>query len=262
MSYVIIMGAGAAPGVPSLCKGWGDCDPNNKYNVRHRSGTYYDFNGTEIIIDTSPDLRSQLLDYNIRKLDAVLYTHAHADHLHGIDDLREVNRIGCCNINFYTTKLVLDEIKERFGYLLSNPDEVKNVIKCASLVANEVECGKAFYVNDVKIVPVELGGHNAQSFGYVFNDGEIVHIADFKYLPENTLNYLKSLKIKTMIAPLTTPKGETYHVSLDELMEYIKSIAPEKVVLNHMASECDYNKINEITPDNVVPAFEGMKIEL
>ena len=262
MSYVIIMGAGAAPGVPSLCKGWGDCDPNNKYNVRHRSGTYYDFNGTEIIIDTSPDLRSQLLDYNIRKLDAVLYTHAHADHLHGIDDLREVNRIGCCNINLYTTKPVLREIKKRFGYLLSSSDKVKNVIKCPSLVANEVKCEKAFYVNDVKIVPIELGGHNTPSFGYVFNDGEIVHIADFKYLPETTINYLKDLKIKTMIAPLTMPKGEAYHVGLDELMEYVKVIAPEKVVLNHMASECDYNKINEITPDNVVPAFEGMKIEL
>ncbi len=262
MSYMIVMGAGAAPGVPSLCKGWGDCDPDNKYNLRRRSGTYYNFNGTKIIVDTSPDLRFQLLEYNIRELDAVLYTHVHADHLHGIDDLREINRIGRCNINFYTTKPVLDEIRERFGYLLSNPNEVKDVIKCASLVANEVECEKAFNVKDVNIVPIKLGGHNVPSFGYVFNEGEIVHIADFKYFPESTLDYLRKIKIKTLIAPLTTPKGETYHVSLEELMLYVKEIAPEKVILNHMASECDYNKINEMTPDNVFPAFEGMNVEL
>ena len=96
MSYVIFAGTGAAPGVPSLSNGWGFCDQDNPRNVRRRIGTYYNFNGTEILVDTSPDLRMQLLDNQIRRLDAVLYTHSHADHLHGIDDLREINRINHC----------------------------------------------------------------------------------------------------------------------------------------------------------------------
>ena len=93
MSKVIILGSGAAPGVPSLSCGWGDCNPNDSRNIRTRTDTYVEINDTKILIDTSPDIRQHLLDNNIKHLDAVLYTHAHADHLHGIDDLREITRI-------------------------------------------------------------------------------------------------------------------------------------------------------------------------
>jgi len=112
MTNVIILGAGAAPGVPSLSSGWGVCNPNNPYNRRRRAGVYYDFDGVKILVDTSPDLRMQLIDNQIKCLDAVLYTHAHADHLHGIDYLREINRINACNLDFYATSKVLKIIKK------------------------------------------------------------------------------------------------------------------------------------------------------
>ena len=262
MSHVIILGAGAAPGVPSLCNGWGNCDASNPYNKRRRVGVYCNFNGTEILIDTSPDLRQQLLDNEIKKLDAVLYTHAHADHLHGIDDLREINRINVCNLDFYATDVVLKEIKKRFSYLLSSPDKVKNVINSPSLVGHKIRCNHEFYVNDVKIMPLKQCGHNIPSNGYMFNDGEVVHISDFKWLPSSTIKHLTHNKVKLLIMPLTVPFGQKYHANLDEVLAYIKLINPEKVIINHMASECDYQAVIEATPENVTAAFDNMRIEL
>ena len=121
MIKVTVLGAGAAPGVPSLSCGWGDCNPENAKNLRTRTSTYYDFNGTAILIDTSPDLRLQLIRHQIKRLDGVLYTHTHADHLHGIDDLREINRINNNSLNFYAKGDVVETICQRFPYLIASP---------------------------------------------------------------------------------------------------------------------------------------------
>lgn len=262
MSYAIFMGAGAAPGVPSLSSGWGFCDSANPRNVRRRIGTYYNFNGTEILVDTSPDLRMQLLDNQITRLDAVLYTHVHADHLHGIDDLREINRINHCNLNFYAVKSVLELIKRRFGYLITNPNEVKDVIRTPSLVANKASFGQDFWVKNVKITPLRLSGHNVPSNGYLFNDGEVAHIADFKWMPPSTLKLLTERKINLLVMPLTTPYGQKYHAGWNEVLAYIEKINPQKVIINHMASECDYAALQQSSPDNVIPAYDNMRIEL
>ena len=262
MSYVIFAGTGAAPGVPSLSNGWGFCDKDNPRNVRRRIGTYYNFNGTEILVDTSPDLRMQLLDNQIRRLDAVLYTHSHADHLHGIDDLREINRINHCNLDFYAVADVLSTIKKRFGYLISSPKKVKNVISSPSLVGHKVNCNHEFWVKDVKIMPLKLCGHNVPSNGYLFNDGEVAHIADFKKMPSSTIKQLTQHKVKLLVLPLTTPYGQTYHAGWNEILAYIEKINPEKVIINHMATECDYDALLKAAPENVIPAYDNMKIEL
>ncbi len=262
MSFGIILGAGAAPGVPSLSSGWGFCAPDNPRNRRRRTGTYYNFNGVEILVDTSPDLRMQLLDNKIIRLDGVLYTHTHADHLHGIDDLREINRINRSNLDFYAVSEVLKGIKQRFSYLITNAKEVKDVIRSPSLVAHKIKCNHDFYLKDVKITPLKLCGHNVPSNGYLFNDGEVAHIADFKWLPASTLKQLTEHKIKTLIMPLTTPFGQTYHAGWDEVLRYIEQINPQQVIINHMASECDYDALVAAAPANVVPAYDNMKFEL
>ena len=116
MQSVTILGSGAAPGVPSVANGWGNCNPDNPRNIRLRAGTYFELDDTKILVDTSPDLRLHLLNNNITKIDAVLLTHAHADHLHGIDDLREINRIMRAPIDFYAQKNVMIDVKKRFDY--------------------------------------------------------------------------------------------------------------------------------------------------
>ena len=123
MSKVIILGSGAAPGVPSLAYGFGDCDPKEEKNIRLRSGTYMEISGVKLLIDTSPDLRMQLILSNIRDVDAVFYTHPHADHLHGIDDLREINRITGRAIELFASLDNLNVIRTRFPYLIAEKKE-------------------------------------------------------------------------------------------------------------------------------------------
>ena len=143
---LIILGSGAAPGVPSLGSGFNQCNPENLKNIRMRTSTYLEFSGIKLLIDTSPDLRTQLINQNIRDIDGVLYSHSHADHLNGIDDLREINRINRQSLNFYAGKQTTKDIQKRFSYLIASKKTTNNVILRPSLVANVVKANHPFYI--------------------------------------------------------------------------------------------------------------------
>lgn len=260
MNKIIIMGSGAAPGVPSIACGWGDCNPQNPKNVRRRTTVCLEFGNTRILIDTSPDLRWQLLDSGIRHLDGILYTHCHADHLHGIDDLRDLNRLSGKSINVYANSQTSGYIRSRFSYLVGNPDCPNNPIFRPSLLVNELEMEKAFFIQDVKITPISLEGHAVDSTGYIFNDGEVVYISDCKEIPQKGLDLIKK-RPQFLIMPLTTILPQTFHMGLDRLLAYVDMIKPHKTIINHMAVECDYDNVNKLTPANVFPAFDNMTIE-
>ena len=264
MGKIIFTGTGAAPGVPSLSKGWGNCNPNNEKNRRRRIGTYIEIGNQKFLIDTSPDLRAQLLDNDIKHIDGVLYTHAHADHIHGIDDLRELNRIAQKPIDIYGSKHTLDQIKNRFSYLIVDPScKEDRCIYKASLIAHELEFGESLFLGNVKIDVLELTGHLAPSNGYVFNDGEVVYVADCREISASGLEKIK-VKPKVLVLPLTTPNAgyaKISHMGLDKVLEYVNLIQPEKAVVNHMASECDYDEVSKLTPENVFVGYDNMVIE-
>lgn len=257
---VIFLGSGAAPGVPSLCMGYGWCNPNNPKNNRRRTSTYVEYEGVKLLIDTSPDLRLQLIDNDIHTLDGVLYTHTHADHLHGIDDLREINRATRCSLNFYATKKTLSTIKKRFAYLISNPKKTADVVRRPSLIANAIKQNEDFFINNLKITPLKQLGHNIETVGFSFNDGDLVYISDFKTLAGSVFKMIKK-RPSLLVMPLTTPHGQAYHAGLDEVLSYIKKINPQKAIINHMASECDYEAIENATPENITPAYDNMIVE-
>ena len=261
MKQMIIMGSGAAPGVPSLVRGWGVCDSQNPKNRRHRTSVYLEYNGVKLLIDTSPDLREQLLENDIRSLDAVLYTHAHADHVHGIDDLREINRIIGKNLNFYAGAKTVKYIRHNFSYLLAKPNQVNDVVRRPSMVPHVVKANHSFQIEGLKIMPIKLLEHCPECLGYVFNDGEIVYIADFRKIAESGYKQILH-RPKLLVVPLTTPYGQPTHAGLEDVLAVIKRINPERAVINHMATECDYNQIMQATPENVVPAYDNMKIIL
>ena len=259
MSKVIILGCGAAPGVPSLSYGFGDCDPNNPKNIRLRSGTYLEIGNTKFLIDTSTDLRMQLILSNIRDLDAVFYTHPHADHLHGIDDLREVNRIQNKSIELFASDFCLDYIRSRFSYLLVEyGDEIDPVHK-AALHPNRYAYEESFYFKDVKVTPIKLLGHNLESSGYIFNDGEVVYIADCRDIPDSALKLITK-QPEVLIMPLTTPNGTKHHMGLDDLLKYVKKINPKRTLINHMATESDYENVKSRCFEGVEPAYVGLEI--
>ncbi len=263
MNKLVILGSGAAPGVPSLTSGWGACNPNNPKNRRRRTSVYVEIEGVKFLIDTSPDIHWQLLDNNIRHVDAVLYTHSHADHLHGIDDLRDLNRISKQSIEVYSNFDTIEVIKNRFPYLVTDKNTPNNPLYKASLSLNVVEFTKPFYVKGVKIVPIKLSGHPVTTNGYIFNDNELVYIADCLQIEDTSLRLIEK-NPKLMVMPLTIIQSKwekPYHMGLEKLLEYVNIIEPCKMVINHMAVECDYDNVNNLTPENVLPAYDNMVVE-
>lgn len=266
MSKIIILGSGAAPGVPCLSQGFGACDPNNPKNFRMRAGTYMELSGVKFLIDTSPDIRTQLLTHNIRAVDAVFYTHAHADHLHGIDDMRELNRISGKPIDIYASEENMAFIRQRFSYLLADAQAEINPIYRAALLPHVFDYQKSFFAGNLEVTPIKLEGHNIPSSGYIFNQGEVVFIADFKTIDEAGIKMIKR-QPKVMIMPLTTPDGTRFHAGFDDLMRYAAEIKPERLIINHMAVECDYEAIQtackaaEMLHMAAEPAYDGLTIE-
>ena len=260
MTEVIFLGAGASSGVPSISCGFGACNPNNPKNIRRRTSTLYKINGIDILIDTSPDLRAQMLDNKIYNIDAVLYTHAHFDHISGIDELREINRRTCRPLDIYAPAVVMKEIKRRYGYMIIKNDVPDFYLSRGGMITNIVKPNREFYIKGIKIIPIKLLGHNILSYGYIIND-EIVHIGDFRYFADSAKKQIAKIKPKLMVMPLTVVKQHKHHVGLKEALEYVDMFSPEKVVFNHMASECDYDFVNEHTPDFVQPAYDNLKVE-
>ena len=258
---VTILGSGAATGVPSISSGWGKCNPNNLKNKRRRAGIYVDMDDTKILIDTSADLREQLLDNNIKHLDGVLYTHTHADHLHGIDDLRGINRVMQKSLTLYGIQEHITEIRERMSYVLAD-QKPKEVTHRPLLYTQIIEYGQELQIGSVHIMPLEACGHSVRTTAYCINSGEVVIIPDYMYLPDNTLAYLKQINIQLLIMPLTIPQGLPYHAGLTTDLMYADQLKAKHIILTHMASECDYDEINRQTPDNIEPAYDNMIIEL
>lgn len=261
MSKVIILGSGAAPGVPSINNGWGECNPDNPRNYRTRTSAYIEMNGTSILIDTDPDISRQLTRHQIRRFDALFYTHAHADHVHGIDDMRGVNRVTHQNLNFYCGTKTAKYIKHNFSYLLSKPNIIHDVIRMPSLVPNIIKPNNSFKIKNLKIMPIKILGHCPESLGYIFNEGEVVYIPDFKVVAESAFEHIRQ-RPKLLVIPLTTPFGQVTHAGLEDVLKVIERINPQKAVINHMASECDYDWVNKVTPENVEAAYDGMEINL
>lgn len=261
MKQLTILGSGAAPGVPSLGRGWGVCNPDNPLNRRMRTSAYLEYDGVKLLIDTCPDIRIKMIENNIRELDGVLYTHAHADHVHGIDDMREINRIMRRNLDFYAGRLTTAYIRHNFSYLLAKPNKVNDVVRLPSMLPHVIKANRPFEINGLRIMPIKLLHHCPECLGYVFNDGEIVYIADFKVIAES--GYERIIRRpKLLVLPLTTPYGQPAHAGLEDVLAVIDRIKPEKAVINHMATECDYDQIMALTPENVVPAYDNMKIIL
>lgn len=261
MDRVIILGSGAAPGVPVVAKGWGECNPHNPKNIRRRAGILVEIGCTKIQIDTSQDFRCQMLDNDITKLDAVLYTHSHADHISGIDDIRPITQVSGNGLNAYAIQEHLCEIKKRFGYAFSDV-KLKETTLRPQLVENIIEYGKIFKVNDVNVMPISLCGHSIPTCGYVFDNGKLAVIPDYREIPLQTLEYLQKIDVNVMIMPLTEIKEHMYHAGIETNKKYIDIIKPKKVIFTHMGEHCDYDEVMHISPQCAVPAYDNMIVEI
>lgn len=252
-----ILGCGAAPGVPSISKGWGKCDPNNPKNRRSRTSLLLREGKTTLLFDTGPDLREQLLAAQVIELSAILYTHEHADHTHGIDDLREINRAMRAGIPAYANATTLDLLKTRFSYAFRPVDVAKEPFFHPWLDPNLIIPGEAFLINDLKIIPFTQDHEWTTSLGFRINN--FGYSTDVVHLYDSALSILKG--VDTWVVGCLSEQDHPSHASVRQVLEWVDILKPRRTILTHMAMGLDYETLRRTLPDGIEPAYDGMEFE-
>jgi phosphoribosyl 1,2-cyclic phosphate phosphodiesterase len=252
---VTVLGCGASTGVPAIGPNWGECDPTDPRNRRRRVSLLVENGDVAILIDTSPDLREQLIDARVRRLDAVLMTHAHADHLHGIDDIRQLNRIMKAAIPLWADARTLAEIRRRFGYALEPPPEPGNFYK-PTLEPNKIT--GPFAVCGVPVVPFAQDHGFSTTLG--FRIGAMAYSTDVTDLDEVAFAAIAGVEL--WIVDCMRRAAHPTHSHLAKTLGWIARVRPRRAVLTHMDQSLDYSTLAAELPDGVEPGQDGLVIEL
>ncbi|GGE45708.1 phosphoribosyl 1,2-cyclic phosphodiesterase [Agaricicola taiwanensis] len=259
---VTILGCGSSAGVPRIGTGWGACDPGNPKNRRRRCSILVERTTasgvTRILVDTSPDLREQLLDRDVDWLDAVLITHDHADHIHGVDDLRPVALHMHGLVPTWTDDRTAAVMKARFGYLFETPagSNYPPILAEQHLVAGEATeiSGRG---GGIPITPFDLHHGTTDALGFRF--GDLAYTPDVNAIPDASLPFLENLDV--WIIDALRPRPHPSHFSLKEALDWIERMKPRRAVLTNLHSDLDYEMLRQSLPSHIVPAYDGLVIE-
>lgn len=252
-----ILGCGGAAGTPSINGGWGKCDPDNPKNSRSRPSVLVEKGSHAILIDTSPDMRLQLLSTGTSHLDGVLFTHIHADHVHGIDDLREINRAMNAPIPIYGDAETLAPMKMRFDYAFTPlPDGAKSYFK-PTLLDNQISDGDTFEVAGLTIQAFIQDHGWGNSMGYRM--GPVAYSTDVVTMPEAAFEVLAGVDIWVVGALRDDPHPTHAHV--EKALEWIERVRPRLAVLTHLSPDLDYDALESRLPEGVTAAFDGLVLE-
>ena len=258
-----ILGCGSSPGVPRIGGDWGNCDPTNPKNRRMRASLLVEKFGAEgktvVVVDTGPDFRQQMLDNGVFAADGVVYTHAHAAHIHGIDDLRSfvINRRE--KVDIWADAATSVRLHEAFDYCFTTPEgsSYPPILKEHRIVAKQ-----AFQISGpggtIEFMPFEQPHGGIISL--CFRIGDLAYCSDVSALDKRALPYLENLDM--WIVDALQYKPHPSHLSLDQTLEWIDKLKPKRAVLTHMHTPLDYQTVMDATPDHVVPAYDGLVIEL
>ena len=249
-----ILGCGTSSGVPMIGCDCDVCLSDDPRNRRRRVSILVKSGEKSILVDTSPDLREQLLDARVTSLDAVLYTHAHADHVHGLDDLRSVNYQMNAAISAYGTAPTMASIRERFEYVFAPPDGTWWTRPSLTPVIID----DAFAVGDVSVAPFEQGHGRSVTTGFRFGK-DVAYSTDVKTLDEDAFGVLAGVKL--WIVDCLGYREHPTHAHLDATLALIERVQPKLAVLTHMSHQFDYETLLAELPDNVVPGVDGMEID-
>jgi phosphoribosyl 1,2-cyclic phosphate phosphodiesterase len=255
---ITILGSGNSSGTPALDYGWGKCDPANPRNRRLRPSILVSDGDIQVLVDTSPDLREQALRADIHQLDAVIFTHAHADHLHGIDDLRPLNRAMKRAIDIYADQPTLAEIQRRFGYVLEPLSDGNDSYYKPVLIPHEIAAGEQFHIRDMPITVFGQDHGFGETLGLRF--GPFAYSTDVTGLDEAAFGALDGVRL-WVIGTLTEQPHPT-HAHVEKALEWIERVGPERAVLTRLSASLDYETLRAKLPGNVQPAFDGMVLEV
>jgi phosphoribosyl 1,2-cyclic phosphate phosphodiesterase len=258
-----ILGCASSGGVPRPALGWGACDPANPKNRRRRCSLLVERQGpagvTRVLVDTSPDLREQLIDANVDWLDGILYTHEHADHTHGIDDLRGLYLRARRRLDVYADDATARMLMTRFSYCFVQPpgSEYPPILTMHGLNPGQplTITGKG---GPVTAMPFAQDHGDIQSLGFRF--GSLAYSSDLHDLPAASLEALAGLDLWIVDALRYTPHPS--HFSVDDALAWIARLKPARAVLTNMHTDLDYEELRARLPDGVEPAHDGMRIEM
>lgn len=252
---VTILGCGASGGVPLITGEWGACNPQNPKNRRRRASIAVESNETTLIVDTSPDLREQCLMAGIQKITGVLYTHDHADHTHGIDDLRPFLYHNKIPIPVYGNKETLHFLKHRFGYAFPKEKLAPPIYRP---FATDHLIEGPFQIGTIPIIPFVQGHGYSTSMGYRFD--KVAYSTDVVTLDDAAFQILEGVEI--WIVDCITMDPRPTHSHLAQTLTWINRVKPRKAYLTHMSPHLDYDALRNLLPKNVEPAYDGLVINV
>lgn len=255
---ITVLGCGNSGGVPVIgcdCPVCRSAEPKNK---RTRVSILIEINNINILIDTSPDLHQQAIRHDIRRVDAVLYTHDHADHTHGIDELRAFNYMNNKEIPIYGDKATINTLQQRFPYVfLTRPS---NIWFRPSLEPRVIAEGAVtpFGLDGVTVTAFEQIHGKNKTLGYRI--GNFAYSTDTNKLPETAFDALKELDL-WVVDCLRYTEAPT-HSHLAQTLEWIRRVKPKRAVLTHLSHDFDYAKLSSELPDGIEPGYDGLTVDI
>lgn len=263
MSYrLTILGSGSSGGVPRIGNEWGQCDPSNPKNRRRRCAALIERRNaqgaTAVLIDTGPDVREQLLGVRLGHLDGVLFTHDHADHTHGLDDLRVMAYRMKKRIDVWFDRETRDNLISRFNYCFVQP-EGRSYPPIFN--THDITVGTPIVIEGsggvVSTLPVLQEHGEIASIGY--RVGDVAYSPDISGLPEASFESLRGLDVWIVDALRYTPHPS--HFNVKQALAWIEKLKPKRAILTHLHTDLDYEVLRRELPKGVEPAYDGMVIE-
>ena len=253
----IILGCGSSMGVPRPDGFFGNCNSKNKKNYRSRCSALIKTSSETILIDTSPDLRQQLINNKIKDIDKVFYSHMHADQTHGINDLRSFFIRNKKPINVFADKITSNYLKDTFSYCFDNYNQEYPATLRLNIINKYISIKNK--KKNILIKPIKVQHGNVHSICFII-DKKLAYISDVSRIFEKDYKYFKNLKY--LIIDCLWYRNHPSHFNLENSLKMIKKFKPKKSILTNLHSDLDYNELKNRLPKNIVPAYDGLTVIL